>query len=276
MAASIVESVKKEPLTRYGNKENNMILDRFKLDKKVAIVTGSTRGIGAAIAKAFAEAGADIVGVGRSDHSEVKEYIESIGRRYYALTIDIGNPDAPDRIVNEAVKKYGRIDIVVNNAGTTARNMAIDFTEEQWDRVLNINLKSAFFICQRAARQFIDQGGSGQIINIASLTSYQGGIKVISYTASKAALKNITMQMSNEWSRYGIRINGIAPGYTVTELTGPMRTEEERVAETMTRIPMQRWAEPDDMAGAAVFLASDASSYINGFTIVVDGGYLGR
>ncbi len=253
-----------------------MILDKFKLDGKVAIITGATRGIGAAIAKALAEAGADIVGVGRSDHSEVKQYIESIGRTYLELKMDISGSNASDEIVDAAVQQFGHIDILVNNAGTTARNMAIDFTEEQWDRVLEVNLKSVFFLCQKVARQFIKQETGGNIVNIASLTSYQGGIKVISYTASKAALKNITMQMSNEWSKYNIRVNGIAPGYTVTDLTGPMRTESERVAETMMRIPMNRWGEPEDMAGAALYLASDASSYVNGFTLIVDGGYMGR
>lgn len=250
--------------------------EKFSLEGKVAVVTGATRGIGQAIAEGLASAGADIVGVGRSSHEETERKVTALGRRYHAIAVGVEAPDAPEKIIREAVETFGKVDILVNAAGTTHREMALDVKREDWQRVLDINLTAAFFLCQQAARQFIAQGVGGKIINIASMTSYQGGYRVIPYTASKAAIRNITMHMCNEWAQYGIHINAIAPGYVETDLTKPMRSEPARMAETAPRIPMTRWGKPEDMAGAAVFLASDASDYVNGFTIAVDGGFLAK
>ena len=250
-------------------------IEKFILKGKVAIVTGATRGLGQGIAIGLAGAGADIVGVGRSDHSQTREKIESLGRRYLELKLDVGEETTPELVVQKTVEHFGKVDILVNAAGITRRVMAIDISRKDWQDVLDVNLTALFFMCQAVARQFIKQGGGGKIINIGSMTSYQGGIKVIPYTASKAAVRNITMHMCNEWAApYGIHINCIAPGYMVTDMTAPMRSEASRMAETNTRIPMERWGVPEDLAGAAIFLASDASDYVNGFTIAVDGGFL--
>ena len=250
--------------------------EKLSLASKVAVVTGATRGIGQAIAEGLASAGADIVGVGRSSHEETEASVKAYGRRYFAIRCGVDAEDAPEKIIKEAVEAFGRVEILVNAAGTTHREMAIDVKREDWQRVLDTNLTAVFFLCQQAARQFIAQGGGGKIINIASMTSYQGGYRVIPYTASKAAIRMITMHMCNEWAQYGIHINAIAPGYVETALTEPMRSEPARMAETAPRIPMVRWGKPEDMAGAAIFLASDASDYVNGFTIAVDGGFLAK
>ena len=189
----------------------------------------------------------------------------------------MGENTTPELVVQKTVEQFGKVNILVNAAGITRRVMAIDISRKDWQDVLDVNLTALFFMCQAVARQFIKQGGGGKIINIGSMTSYQGGIKVIPYTASKAAVRNITMHMCNEWAApYGIHINCIAPGYMVTDMTAPMRSETSRMAETNTRIPMDRWGVPEDLAGAAIFLASDASDYVNGFTIAVDGGFLAK
>ena len=235
--------------------------DKFSLKGKVAIVTGATRGLGQGIAIGLAEAGADIVCVGRSDDSETREKIEALGRQYLNIRMSVSEENAPEEIVKQTVERFGKLDI----------------DRKDWQDVLDVNLTALFFMCQAAARQFIKQGGGGKIINIGSMTSYQGGIKVIPYTASKAAVRNITMHMCNEWAaKYNIHVNCIAPGYMVTNMTAPMRSEPSRMAETNTRIPMERWGVPEDLAGAAIFLASDASDYVNGFTIAVDGGFLAK
>jgi 2-deoxy-D-gluconate 3-dehydrogenase len=246
------------------------------LKGKIAIVTGGTRGLGQGIAVGLAEAGADIVCVGRSDHTETKDKIVALGRQYLELKLDVSELDAPERIVEQTIDTFGRVDILVNAAGITRRAMALDVTREQWQDVIDVNLTSLFFLSQAVARQFIKQESSGKIINIGSMTSFQGGVKVIPYTASKAAVRMITMHMCNEWAKYGIYINCIAPGYMITDMTAPMRSEASRMAETNTRIPMERWGVPEDLAGAAVFLASEASNYVNGFTIAVDGGFLAK
>ena len=252
-------------------------IEKFSLKGKAAIVTGATRGLGQGIAIGLAGAGADIVGVGRSDHSQTREKIEKLGRRYLELKLDMGENTTPELVVQKTVEQFGKVDILVNAAGITRRVMAIDISRKDWQDVLDVNLTALFFMCQAVARQFIKQGGGGKIINIGSMTSYQGGIKVIPYTASKAAVRNITMHMCNEWAApSGIHINCIAPGYMVTDMTAPMRSETSRMAETNTRIPMDRWGVPEDLAGAAIFLASDASDYVNGFTIAVDGGFLAK
>ena len=250
--------------------------EKFHLTGACAIVTGATRGIGQAIAEGLASAGADIVGVGRSSHEETRKKVTALGRRYEAMQIDLCDADAPSKIVNFALQCFDHLDILVNAAGTTHRQMAIEVNRDSWQKVLDLNLTSVFFLCQAAAKQFIAQGGGGKIINIASMTSFQGGYKVIPYTASKAAIRMITMHMCNEWAQYGIHVNAIAPGYVETELTAPMRSEPGRMAETAPRIPMGRWGQPEDMAGAAIFLASSASDYVNGFTLAVDGGFLAK
>lgn len=251
--------------------------EKFSLEGKVAIVTGATRGLGQGIAIGLAGAEADIVCVGRSDDSETRQQVEALGRRYLNLRLDVAEESTPEKVIEETVKAFGKVDILVNAAGITRRVMAIDIDHKDWQDVLDVNLTGLFFMCQAAARQFIKQGGGGKIINIGSMTSYQGGIKVIPYTASKAAVRNITMHMCNEWAaRYNIHVNCIAPGYMITNMTAPMRSEASRMAETNTRIPMERWGVPEDLAGAAIFLASEASDYVNGFTIAVDGGFLAK
>lgn len=253
-----------------------MAYEKFDLEGKVAVVTGATRGIGQGIALGLAQAGADIVCVGRSDDADTKAGVEEMGRRYLNIRADMAKKESPDLIVEKTLEVFGRIDILVNAAGITRRVMAIDISEKDWQDVLDVNLTGLFFMCQRAARQFMKQGSGGKIINIGSMTSYQGGIKVIPYTASKAAVRMITMHMCNEWAEYGIHVNAIAPGYIETDMTAAMRREPERMAETAPRIPMKRWGRPEDLVGAAVFLASDASDYVNGFTIAVDGGFLAK
>lgn len=252
------------------------IVEKFSLAGKTAIVSGATRGLGQGIAVGLAEAGADIVCVGRSDDGETRKKIEEMGRKYLNIKLDVSEQDAPDIIVNRTVEAFGKIDILVNAAGITRRAMALEVSRKDWQDVLDVNLTGLFFLCQSVARQFVAQGKGGKIINIGSMTSFQGGIKVIPYTASKAGVRMITMHMCNEWAKYGIHVNCIAPGYMVTDMTAPMRGEPSRMAETNTRIPMERWGKPEDLAGTAVFLASDASDYVNGFTIAVDGGFLAK
>jgi len=253
------------------------ILEAFKLEGKTAIVTGCTRGLGQGICVALAEAGANIFGVGNSPHAdETKALVEKIGRRFMYYSANLASTEPIEEIFKRAVNEYHHINIVVNNAGTIRRNDAVDFTEEDWDEVINVNLKSLFFMCQAAAKQFIKQQTGGKIINIASMLSFQGGIRVPSYTASKSGVKGITMSMANEWAKHGININAIAPGYMATDNTAALRADEQRNKDILARIPTGRWGDPSDLAGAAVFLASSASDYINGFTLAVDGGWLGR
>jgi 2-deoxy-D-gluconate 3-dehydrogenase len=255
----------------------NGILDAFRLDGKVAIVTGSERGLGRGMAVALAQAGADIVGATYvAGAPETAAAVQAAGRRYLHVQADLSSTGPVARIVAAAVGAFGRIDILVNNAGIIARNDAIAFTEKEWDDVMNVNLKSAFFLCQAVARRFIEQGGGGKIINIASMLSFQGGIRVPSYTASKSGIKGITMLMANEWARHGICVNAIAPGYMATDNTAQLRADPRRSDEILARIPAGRWGTPEDLGGAAVFLASRASDYINGYTLAVDGGWLAR
>ena len=192
------------------------------------------------------------------------------------MQLDIADEDAPEKIVHKAVESFGKVDILVNAAGITRRYLALEISEQDWNDVIQTNLTALFFLSQKVARQFIRQGTGGNIINIASMLSYQGGFRVIPYTASKAAVRMITMQMCNEWAEYGIRVNGIAPGYIVTDLTEAMRSEPDRVEQVNMRIPMKRSGRPEDIAATAIFLASDAAEYVNGFTIAVDGGYLAK
>jgi 2-deoxy-D-gluconate 3-dehydrogenase len=253
------------------------ILDAFRLDGQVAVVTGSERGLGRGMAVALAQAGADIVGVTYvASAPETEAAVQEAGRRYVHVQADLSSTEPVERIVGSALQAFGRIDILVNNAGIIARNDSIAFTEKEWDDVMNVNLKTAFFLCQAVARRFIDQGRGGKIINIASMLSFQGGIRVPSYTASKSGLKGLTMLMANEWARHGICVNAIAPGYMATDNTTQLRADEKRNAEILGRIPAGRWGAPEDLGGAVVFLASRASDYVNGYTLAVDGGWLAR
>ena len=251
-----------------------MILDMFSLKGKVAIVTGSNTGLGQGISRAFVEAGAKVLGVSRSKSTETQEMLGEENFQY--ITADLSSLEMVDTIINTAVEKFGRLDILVNNAGIIKREDSIDFSVENWDLVMNTNCRTLFFLSQAAARQFMKQESGGKIIQIASMLSYQGGIRVPSYTASKSAVKGITMTMANEWAKYGINGNAIAPGYMATNNAKALRNDEKRSADILERIPAGRWGTPDDLMGAAVFLASSASDYVNGVTLAVDGGWLAR
>lgn len=253
-----------------------MIMDAFNLSGKVAIVTGCDTGLGQGMTLGLAQAGCDIVGVNRKIPQETAEKVNALGRRFMAIQADLSKQDALDDIVNQTVTEMGRVDILVNNAGTIRREDALNFSEKDWDEVMNLNLKSVFFLSQAVARQFIRQGQGGKIINIASMLSFQGGIRVPSYTASKSGVLGITRLLANEWSKHGINVNAIAPGYMATNNTQQLRDDPERSQEILDRIPAGRWGKPDDLKGPAVFLASPASDYINGFTLAVDGGWLAR
>jgi 2-deoxy-D-gluconate 3-dehydrogenase len=252
-----------------------MILDMFRLDGKVALVTGCNRGLGAALALAMAEAGADVAGVYNSTAQGVQKDMESLGRKFLGIQADLGRPGVADGIVEQVTARFGTVDILINNAGIIRRNDALDFTESDWDDVMNVNLRGLFFLSQAAARRMVVQGG-GKIIHVASMLSYQGGIRVSSYTASKSGVMGLTRIMANEWAAKGINVNAIAPGYMATDNTAALRADEVRNRQILERIPAGRWGEPDDLKGCAVFLASRASDYLHGFTIAVDGGWLAR
>jgi len=253
-----------------------MILDKFKLDGKVAIVTGASRGLGQGMAIALAEAGAKVVGIGISDSSSTAQAVEDAGSEYLEIKADLGQCDNADEIMSQVRAHFGRVDILVNNAGTIRRNDFLDFAEKDWDDVMNLNLKTLFFMSQAVAREFVAQQSGGKIINIASMLSFQGGIRVPSYTSSKSAVKGVTMSMANELASKGINVNAIAPGYMATDNTEQLRNDPSRNSEILGRIPANRWGTPEDMAGAVVFLASAASDYVNGYTVAVDGGWLAR
>jgi 2-deoxy-D-gluconate 3-dehydrogenase len=253
-----------------------MVLDQFNLSGKVAIVTGSSTGLGEGMAYGLAEAGADIVGVYNNDLPENQKKIEALGRRFLGIQADLSNISRVADIVGKTVEAFGRLDILVNNAGIIIRNKSVDFTEEQWDDVVNINLKTLFFLSQAAARQFMNQKSNGKIINIASLLSFQGGILVPSYTASKSGVMGLTRLLGAEWAPHNINVNAIAPGYMATRNTQALQDDPVRNKQILERIPAGRWGRPDDMKGAVLFLASEASNYINGYTIAVDGGWLAR
>lgn len=253
-----------------------MVLEQFSLAGKVAVVTGSGSGIGQGIAVGLAEAGADIVAVYHSGIDTTCQQIEALGRRCLPVQADVSNMDCIDQIVNAALEAFGHIDILVNCAGRIFRQPALEHCEEEWDKVLAINTKVPFYLSQRVANQMIEKGIPGKIINIASMMSFFGGFNVASYTASKSAIRGITQSMSNEWSKYGIRVNALAPGWIATKMTKAVREDEGRNVDTLARIPAGRWGTPEDFKGPAVFLASSASDYISGYTIAVDGGFMGR
>ncbi len=254
-----------------------MILNSFMLDGKVALVTGANSGLGAAIAVALAEAGADVAVHSRCAEaaSESIAGVTATGRRGEVVTGDLARSDAARSIVEQAVEKFGRIDILINNAGMIRRAPAVDFSETDWAEVLEVNLSSVFRLCQLAGRGMLERGG-GKIVNIASLLSFQGGITVPAYTASKSGIAGLTKALANEWARHGVNVNAIAPGYMETDNTAALRADETRNRQILERIPAGRWGASADIAGAAVFLSSDASCYMHGHILVVDGGWMGR
>ena len=253
-----------------------MILNSFDLQGKVAIVTGCDTGLGQGMAVGLAQAGCDIVGINIVEPSDTIAKVEALGRKFLSLKADVSKIDELPQLIDQAVTTFGHVDILVNNAGIIRREDAIKFSEKDWDDVMNINVKSVFFMSQTVAKQFIAQKTGGKIINIASMLSYQGGIRVPSYTASKSGVMGITRLMANEWAKEGINVNAIAPGYMATNNTAPFRADEKRSSEILERIPANRWGTPEDLMGPIVFLASSASDYINGYTIAVDGGWLAR
>lgn len=253
-----------------------MILEQFDLSGKTAIVTGSNTGLGRAMAVGLAEAGADIVGVYHSTPPRETGAITDLGRTFTGVEADLGRPGAAEAIVEEAVSACGSIDILVNNAGIIRRSPALEFSEKDWDDVLAVNLKSIFFLSQAVARRYVHQGGGGKIINIASVLSFQGGIRVASYTAAKSGVLGLTRLLACEWAPHGINVNGIAPGYMRTANTKAIRDDPERNRQIIERIPAGDWGEPESLQGAVVFLASAASSYMHGHVLAVDGGWLAR
>lgn len=251
--------------------------DMFRIDGKVALVTGATSGIGQAIAVALAEAGADVAGVGSSGRfADVSQAVQRAGQRFHGITADLADPDAPARVVDEAVTVLGRLNILVNNAGIVRRKAAIDFTAEDWDVVLDLNLKAPFLLAQLAARSFVEGKSGGKIINIASMLSFQGGILVPSYAAAKSGLAGLTKALANEWAPWGINVNAIAPGYIATRVTDSLQKDPVRNKAILDRIPAGRWGTPSDLGGMAVFLASPVSDYCHGGIYPVDGGWLAR
>jgi len=253
-----------------------MILDLFELQGRVAIVTGCNTGLGQGMARALAQAGADIVGINVTESTETAEQVRSFGRQFLDLRANLGGIDGIEALVQQALGLAGHVDILVNNAGIIRREDALSFTEKDWDDVIDINLKSVFFFSQAVARQFIAQKTGGKIINIGSMLSFQGGVRVPSYTASKSGVMGITRLMANEWAAHGINVNAIAPGYMATDNTAALRADESRNSSILERIPAGRWGTADDLAGPVVFFASGASDYVNGYTVAVDGGWLAR
>ena len=254
-----------------------MILDLFRLDGRVALVTGAARGLGQAMALGLAEAGADIVALDRCESDETGAAVTKLGRRFMQVCCDLREASVADlnAIVAQIVTQMGRLDILVNNAGIIRRAPALEYSEADWDDVLQINLKSVFFMSQAAGRVMVPQGG-GKIINVASMLSYQGGILVPSYTAAKSAVAGITRGLANEWAKHGINVNAIAPGYMATDNTAPIRADAARAETILARIPAGRWGEPEDLQGCVVFLASRASDYMHGTIVCVDGGWMAR
>jgi len=253
-----------------------MILDEFKLNGKVAIVTGSARGLGQAMAIGLAEAGADVALVDILDMSETKSKVEKLSRKCITITADLSKKNSVDTIVKQTVEQLGGIDILFNNAGIIRRVPLTKFSEKDWDDVMNINIRTLFFLSQAVAKVMIEQGRGGKIVNTASLLSFQGGILVPSYTASKSAVMGLTRLLANELAPYNINVNAIAPGYMATDNTKALREDPVRNKAILKRIPAGRWGRPEDLQGIAVFLASPASDYMQGYTVAVDGGWLAR
>lgn len=252
----------------------NVTQSPFSLNGKIALVTGATRGLGAGMAIGLAEAGADIIGVGTRDMATVKRDVIGLGRNFYEIKEDLSKGGAANRIKVESLRLAGRVDILVNNAGIIRRSPPEQYSDDDWDDVIQINLKAVFQLCREIGNHMLERG-SGKIINIASLLSFQGGIRVPAYTASKHAVAGLTKALSNEWSGRGVCVNAIAPGYMETDVTLALREDAVRNDSILKRIPAGRWGTPDDLKGPVVFLASAASNYINGHILSVDGGWMG-
>ena len=247
----------------------------FDLTGKSAIVTGASTGLGRGMTLGLASAGADIVLVDRVPSDVVAEEVQAVGRRAVTVVADLSQMASVDTVIQAALREFGKVDILINNAGIIRRTPAIDFSEQDWDDVMTLNAKAVFFLSQAAARD-MQKRSYGKIINISSLLAFQGGILVPSYAASKGAVAQITKALANEWAQHGITVNAIAPGYMATNNTRPLREDPVRSKTILERIPAGRWGEPDDLRGAAIFLASAASDYVNGHVLVVDGGWLAR
>ncbi len=250
------------------------VLESFQLNNRVAIVTGASRGLGAGMALALAQAGADVALVARGDTSTLADQITASGRKCAKIAIDVGEPGAAEKIVAETVSALGRADILVNNAGIIRRAAFVDFTEQDWREVVDVNLNAAFRLSQVFARQLIAKKSPGKIINVTSMLSFQGGVRVASYTAAKSALNGLTKLMANELSPHGINVNAVAPGTIGTALTRAVLDTPEKMARSTARIPCGRIGEPEEIASAVGFLASDQAAYMHGHTLVVDGGWL--
>ncbi len=249
----------------------------FRIDGQVALVTGASAGLGAAMAVALAEAGADVAVHGNSrSPAGTAARIEASGRRALSLHGDLGDRAVSGRLVGDVVSQLGRLDILVNNAGLIRRAPAVEFSDEDWDTVIEVDLTSAFRLARAAGAQMIDAGRGGRIINVASILSFQGGVTVPAYAAAKGGLAQLTKALANEWASKEINVNAIAPGYIETDVTTALRADPVRYKQILDRIPAGRWGRPDDLAGAVVFLASPASKYVHGHLLVVDGGWLGR
>jgi 2-deoxy-D-gluconate 3-dehydrogenase len=248
----------------------------FDLSGKTALVTGANTGLGQGMALALAQAGANICLIGRSEPAETLQKLGTIGVTTHSIITDLGSADNVADIVEDATRALGGVDILINNAGIIKRNEAIVFTPDEWDSVMNVNLRTLFFLSQAFARHLVAAKKSGKIINIASMLTFQGGIRVPSYTASKSGVGGLTKALANEWAQHGINVNAIAPGYFATNNTAALQADEKRNAEILGRIPAGRWGHPSDMGGAVVFLASSASDYVQGITLPVDGGWLSR
>jgi 2-deoxy-D-gluconate 3-dehydrogenase len=254
------------------------VLDRFRIDGRVALVTGASRGLGAGMALALSSAGADVALHSSNDPASATAdaIATSSGRRTTLVTGDLADPATADRIVNETLSAFGRVDILVNNAGIIRRRAAAEHTDDDWDAVIAVNLSSVFRLCRAAGRHMIERRSGGKIVNIASMLSFQGGITVPGYAASKGGLVQLTKALANEWAASGINVNAIAPGYMETDNTTALRADATRNREITARIPAGRWGTPDDLGGAVVFLCSPASDYIQGHVLAVDGGWLAR
>jgi len=252
--------------------------DRFRLDGKVALVTGASRGLGAGMARALAGAGAEVVlhASERPASATAAAIASATGRQSVTLTADLGDRAATDRLIGDAIAAFGRLDILVNNAGLIRRQPAASHPDDDWDRVLEVDLSSVFRLCRAAGHHMIERRQGGKIVNIASLLSFQGGITVPGYAAAKGGVMQLTKALANEWAAHGINVNAIAPGYMETDNTAPLRADAVRNRQITERIPAGRWGTPEDLAGAAIFLASPASDYVNGHVLVVDGGWMGR
>ncbi|MEO2076975.1 MAG: 2-dehydro-3-deoxy-D-gluconate 5-dehydrogenase KduD [Bacillus sp. (in: firmicutes)] len=253
-----------------------MVLELFKLDGKVAAITGATRGIGRSIALSLAEAGADIALLQRSpEQSDVKEEIEALGRKCLIVPCDLENVEQVNAAIPHVVSHFGKIDILVNNAGIQRRSPSVDFSEQDWDDVINVNLKTVWILCQQAGRYMVPNG-KGKIINMASLLSFQGGLTVPAYAAAKGGVAQLTKALSNEWAKHNVNVNAIVPGYIATDMNTALINDETRNRQILERIPSGRWGNPEDFNGTVVYLASDASNYVHGHLLAVDGGWLGR